>query len=117
MPDLTAFTAQLELPPQAPALSADTLGRLAVWAASLGISPDAALGQLLDKQEITGKPALSSLDSLSPKQSAVLESLRAGHSVKESAALLGVSEQTVRTHIIRIRSRLDCAGLLSLRFQ
>ena len=117
MPDLTAFTAQIELPPQAPALSTDTLGRLAVWAASLGISQDTALRILLDKHETTTKPTLSSLDELSPKQTVVLESLRAGHSVKESAALLGVSEETIRTHIIRIRARLDCADLLALRFQ
>lgn len=112
----TAFTAQIELPPQASVLSADTLGRLAVWAASLGISQDTALSILSDKQETTTKPALSSLDVLSPKQTAVLESLRVGHSVKESAALLGLSEETDRTHIIRIRAKLDCADLLSLRF-
>ena len=115
--NLTAFIAQIELPPQVPALSSASLERLAVLAASLGISPDAALGHLLDKQETTGTCDLATLDELSPKQTAVLESLRAGHSVKETAAILGVSEETVRTHIIRIRSKLDCSDLLALRFQ
>ena len=115
--NLTAFIAQIELPPQVPALSSASLERLAVLAASLGISPDAALGHLLDKQETTGTCDLATLDELSPKQTAVLESLRAGHSVKETAAILGVSEETVRTHIIRIRSKLDYSDLLALRFQ
>jgi DNA-binding NarL/FixJ family response regulator len=117
MPDLTAFIAQIEFPPQVPALSEASLGRLAVLAASLGISPDAALGRLLDQQEAAGKRDLSTVDELSPKQTAVLEFLWAGHSVKETATLLGIAEETVRTHIIRICGRLDCLDLLALRFQ
>ena len=55
------------------------------------------------------------IDKLSPKQRLVLEGLREGLSVKELADKLKISEPTIRTHIIRIRQRLECTDLLKLR--
>lgn len=52
---------------------------------------------------------------LTARQRAVLEALRKGLAVKEVANHLEISEVTVRTHIIRIRSRLGCSDLLKLR--
>lgn len=52
---------------------------------------------------------------LTSRQRAILNELRQGHAVKEIAARLCVSEVTVRTHILRIRERLGCPDLLTLR--
>lgn len=55
------------------------------------------------------------LDRLTPRQLRVLENLREGYAVGEIAATLEISETTVRTHISRIKERLDCHDLLNLR--
>jgi DNA-binding NarL/FixJ family response regulator len=57
------------------------------------------------------------LEDMSARQRAVLEALRKGMAVKEIAGSLNISEATVRTHILRIRTRLDCPDLLKLRIQ
>jgi DNA-binding NarL/FixJ family response regulator len=54
---------------------------------------------------------------MSARQRAVLNGLRKGLAVKEIADDLKISEVTVRTHILRIRSRLGCPDLLKLRMQ
>lgn len=36
--------------------------------------------------------------------------------MKEISSILGVSECTIRTHIARLKLRLDCQDLLHLRF-
>jgi DNA-binding NarL/FixJ family response regulator len=54
---------------------------------------------------------------LSKKQQIVFQHLRAGLSVKEIAERLGVTDHTIRTHILRIRSHLKSSDLLSLRIQ
>ncbi len=57
------------------------------------------------------------LEEMSARQRAVLNGLRKGLAVKEIADDLKISEVTVRTHILRIRSRLGCPDLLKLRMQ
>jgi DNA-binding NarL/FixJ family response regulator len=57
------------------------------------------------------------LEDMSARQRAVLEALRKGLAVKEIAYSLNISEATVRTHILRIRARLDCPDLLKLRMK
>lgn len=52
---------------------------------------------------------------LSPKQKVVMICLRRGMAVKEIASDLGVSETTIRTHIARLKQRMDCDDLLQLR--
>ena len=93
------------------------LARLERLADVRGISVAEALNQLLEAAtchlQADGNQASH---VLSKKQAAVLESLRAGLSVKEIAGQLGVLEDTVRTHIYRIRRRLNHSDLLSLRF-
>lgn len=60
-------------------------------------------------------PSQRELKGLSARQRAVLKALRKGFSVKEVAEQLDISEVTVRTHIHRIRMRLDCPDILKLR--
>lgn len=99
-------------------LEAHALARLESLAKTKGISTTAALHQLLEAgtRHLTPGDAQPTR-SLSKKQVTVLESLQAGHSVKEIAAQLGVLEGTVRTHIRRMRSHLNRSDLLSLRYQ
>jgi len=54
-------------------------------------------------------------EGLAPRQLAVLDCLRNGYAVGEIAANLGISETTVRTHIARLKDRLECHDLLELR--
>jgi DNA-binding NarL/FixJ family response regulator len=83
-----------------------------------GVSANTALHQLLDAGIRHLRPEhLPQFRKLSKKQVTVLEGLKAGHSVKEIAAQLGVLEGTVRTHIRRMRSHLNRSDLLSLRYQ
>lgn len=99
-------------------LETNAFARLESFAATCGISVAEALHQLLEagtRHFAREDPPESRL--LSKKQVTVLESLKAGHSVKEIAQQIGVSEGTVRTHIRRILSRLNRSDLLALRFQ
>lgn len=69
---------------------------------------------------IHGKPNNGSLSAeiaaqLSTRQNQILCKLRSGSAIKEIAGDLAISEATVRTHILRIRQRLECNDLLSLR--
>ena len=54
-------------------------------------------------------------DGLAPRQLAVLDCLRKGYAVGEIATRLGISETTVRTHIARLKDRLECHDILKLR--
>jgi DNA-binding NarL/FixJ family response regulator len=99
-------------------LEAHALARLESLAKTKGISTTDALHLLLEagtRHLTLGET--QPIHALSKKQVIVLESLQAGHSVKEIAAQLGVLEGTVRTHIRRIRSHLNRTDLLSLRYQ
>ncbi|TAE93089.1 MAG: hypothetical protein EAZ81_01100 [Verrucomicrobia bacterium] len=90
------------------------------FAEKMGVSPEEVLKQMLDaylaqsekccnlKQEDTG---------LSDRQRVVLSFLRKGMSVKKIAEVMQISEPTVRTHIQRIRDRLGCSDLLTLRMK
>jgi DNA-binding NarL/FixJ family response regulator len=98
-------------------LDAQTQERLARIARARGITVAEALREALQAGTGQLERDHSLRQQLTPKQQQVLDCLKSGLSVKESAARLGVSEETVRTHILRIRSRLDCSDLLSLRFQ
>ncbi len=99
-------------------LKPKALAGLDALAKSRGIPATVALHQLLEAgtrhlvQDVARPTQV-----LSKKQTAVLISLKSGHSVKEIAQQIGVSEGTIRTHIHRIRSRLNLSDLLSLRFQ
>ncbi len=95
----------------------DTLGKLQQLAKSRGVSIDEVIRQLIAQGSHCPAPREVSLAALTPKQALVLTHLKSGLSVKETANKMGVSEETVRTHILRARSRLDCSDLLSLRFQ
>lgn len=53
-----------------------------------------------------GNPAALAALGISPRELAVLEALAAGHSNKEIAALLGVSPNTVKTHVARLFEKL-----------
>ncbi len=100
-----------------PLILDDTLAKLQLLAKSRGISLDEAIRQLIAQEPHCPAPKEVNLASLTPKQSLVLAHLKSGLSVKEAANKMGVSEETVRTHILRARGRLDCSDLLSLRFQ
>jgi DNA-binding CsgD family transcriptional regulator len=100
-----------------PLIRADTLAQLQLLAKSRGVSIDEAIRLLIAEYPHCLAPKEVSLASLTPKQAQVLAHLKSGLSVKETANMMGVSEETVRTHILRARSRLDCSDLLSLRFQ
>ena len=100
-----------------PMIGSDTLAKLQQLAKLRGVSLDVAIRQLISEVSPIPAPKEVSLASLTPKQALVLSHLKSGLSVKETANKMGVSEETVRTHILRARSRLDCSDLLSLRFQ
>jgi DNA-binding NarL/FixJ family response regulator len=98
-------------------LEASALARLESLAKARGVSAAVALHELLEAA--IGHLQLGNMPPtrvLSKKQVTVLESLQAGHSVKEIAAQLAVSEGTVRTHIRRMRRHLNRPDLLSLRY-
>jgi DNA-binding NarL/FixJ family response regulator len=56
-----------------------------------------------------------SLPAMSKQQRVVYELLRQGKSVKEIAFQLQLGERSVRTHIARLRDKLNCSDLLDLR--
>jgi DNA-binding NarL/FixJ family response regulator len=97
----------------------DTLVKLRHLAESRGTSIGETLCHLVDAaaadHEQVGGAA--DLEALTPKQRAVLGHLKSGLSVKETATRMEVSEETIRTHILRARVRLDCPDLLALRYQ
>lgn len=86
-----------------------------------GISPNEAMTQVITTGLNQLAESSNELDrhrhSLSRKQKAVLAALRRGMAVKEIAHEMNVSEVTVRTHIQRIRNRLGCSDLLTLRMK
>lgn len=99
-------------------LESSALACVESLAKARGVSASAALHQLLEAGTRSLKPEhVQQFRRLSKKQVTVLEGLKAGHSVKEIAAELGVMEGTVRTHIRRMRSHLNRSDLLSLRYQ
>lgn len=55
------------------------------------------------------------LPSISPQQRVVLDLLQQGKTVKEIAYQLNLGEATIRTHIMRIKEKLNCSDLLHLR--
>ncbi len=77
---------------------------------------DVTLSQLLDAEMRRLGCSDPSCLALTAKQQQVIQKLRGGLSVKEVAAAMNLSEQTVRTHILRARTRLGHSDLLSLRF-
>jgi len=97
-------------------LDATTYAKLDAFARLRGISIEVALRQLIEVGAGSLEEETALLEGISPKQQQVLKSLRAGLSVKEIAGRLGVTENSVRTHIHRIRGSLDRSDLLSLRF-
>lgn len=86
-----------------------------------GISPNEAMMQVITTGLNKLEGSISEVDhhcqELSRKQRIVLAALRRGMAVKEIAHEMNVSEVTVRTHIQRIRSRLGCSDLLTLRMK
>lgn len=54
-----------------------------------------------------GNPAARAALGISPRELAVLHELAAGRSNKEIAAQLGVSPNTVKTHVARLFEKLD----------
>lgn len=98
-------------------IEADTLAKLQQLAECRGVSLNELLCQLIEGESHCPPQKEANPAALTPKQALVLEHLKSGLSVKETANKMGVSEETVRTHILRARSRLDCSDLLSLRFQ
>ena len=107
MPDFAAIPARIELPPRVPALSADTLARLAGLAAGLGISPDAALGDLLDKWEAIGKRDRPTVDELSPRLHTVTNLMLQGMARKQIAAEIGISIHTLNGYVKDIYARFE----------
>jgi DNA-binding NarL/FixJ family response regulator len=55
------------------------------------------------------------LPSISQQQRIVLDLLQQGKTVKEIAYQLNLGEATIRTHITRIKDKLNCNDLLHLR--
>lgn len=100
-----------------PLVREDTLAKLQELAKARAVSIDEVIRQLIAQEPHCPEPREVSLAALTPKQALVLTHLKSGLSVKETANKMGISEETVRTHILRARSRLDCSDLLSLRFQ
>jgi len=98
-------------------VAADTRAKLQQLAKSRGVSLDELICQLIAGEPHCPPPKEVNRAALTPRQAMVLEHLKSGLSVKETANIMGVTEDTVRTHILRARSRLDCSDLLSLRFQ
>jgi DNA-binding NarL/FixJ family response regulator len=103
------------LPPSFP-VTLDTLAKLEQLAKARSQDAAATLSQLVEAEirrlDITDTSCLP----LTAKQQVVIQKLRSGLSVKEVAASMNVSEQTVRTHILRARTRLGQSDLLSLRY-
>lgn len=95
----------------------ETLAKLQQMAKARGVSIDELIHQLIAGEPHCPVPKKANFTSLTPKQAMVLAHLKSGLSVKETANKMGISEETVRTHILRARNRLDCSDLLSLRFQ
>lgn len=95
----------------------DTLAMLMQLASERCVSLDELIRKLIEGEAHGQARKAPDLTALTPKQALVLAHLKSGLSVKETANKMGVSEETVRTHILRARSRLDCSDLLSLRFQ
>lgn len=98
-------------------VAAETHAKLQQLAKSRGITFDELICQLIAGEPHCPPPREANRAALTPRQAMVLEYLKSGLSVKETANKMGVTEDTVRTHILRARSRLDCSDLLSLRFQ
>lgn len=98
-------------------IEADTLDRLERIALTKGVPVHQALHEALQAGTCHLERENATRRQLTPKQQQVMECLKSGLSVKEAGAFLGISEETVRTHILRIRGRLDCSDLLSLRFR
>ncbi len=57
----------------------------------------------------------SQLAAISQQQRVVLDLLQQGKTVKEIAYQLSLAEPTIRTHITRIKEKLNCSDLLNLR--
>jgi DNA-binding NarL/FixJ family response regulator len=55
------------------------------------------------------------LPVISQQQRIVLDLLQQGKTVKEIAYQLKLGEATIRTHITRIKEKLNCSDLLNLR--
>jgi DNA-binding CsgD family transcriptional regulator len=91
--------------------------KLEELARSRDLTIDQIVEEFIEKESSRQMLQESQTAALSPKQKLVLEHLRAGLSTKEIADALSVGEETVRTHILRIRARIDCPDLLSLRFR
>lgn len=110
-----------ETKPQSAALPRALSLKVAKLSAEKGCTYAEALAHVVEKgfkgieRESADSRTRKGLADLSPRQRTVLDGLRDGLAVKEIAHSLEVSEVTVRTHIIRIRQRLDCADLLKLR--
>jgi len=68
------------------------------------------------EKELSG-PVTGMIAGLSSRQQEVLKLLRLGLSVKEISSELGIGEASVRTHIARLRDRLEMEDLLALRFR
>jgi DNA-binding NarL/FixJ family response regulator len=103
--------------PHEKALGEESLARLEEFAKAQGLDMNEALRRLIEDETRQLRPPVLPCQPLTPKQQEVLEDLKCGRSVKEIAERLGVSEQTIRTHILRARARLGCSDLLSLRYQ
>jgi two-component system, NarL family, nitrate/nitrite response regulator NarL len=52
--------------------------------------------------------------ALSPRQSQVLKLIAGGHSNKQIASMLGISERTVETHREQLMDKLDLKGTAAL---
>jgi DNA-binding NarL/FixJ family response regulator len=90
------------------------------FAEKMGVSPEEVLKQMMEAYlSKCDKNAILHHESseLSHRQRTVLAFLRRGMSVKKIAAEMQISEPTVRTHIQRIRDRLGCSDLLTLRMK
>gem|GEM_PF-6434192 len=91
--------------PQIP-VEADIFAKLQNLADARGVSINEVIRQLIEGEGHCPPHKEVNLAALTPKQALVLEHLKSGLSVKETANEMGVSEETVRTHILRARSRL-----------
>lgn len=76
-------------------------------AASLGISPDAALGHLLDRQEIIGNQDLPAVDELTPRMKTVINQLLQGMGRKQIATDMGISIHTLNGYVKEIYARFE----------
>ncbi len=96
--------------------SSEALSKLEELSKNRGVTPGFLLAELLENENSRQQRTQEQGSELSPKQKIVFEHLRNGLSTKEIAEALSIREETVRTHILRIRTRIDCPDLLSLRF-